>query len=197
MAHALRTDVVEGRHQIGHTMSPDRDVSLEAAPAGLSPAEMRGVQNGAIALRRPQILGLVALWMVSLVLDVGCNDQGAVTNDGGGPRSQMIDCHGSCPGSFFDVVVPADREDDVASVISVGPCRWLSVTGAAPGVYVFSVTDDGVCKVTVSFRSGAPDFVGSVTVAPNAGPCCIGQPAAQIERIDVPDLGAADASSGN
>ena len=87
--------------------------------------------------------------------------------------------------------------DDVASVTPTGPCASESVSGSALGVYFFSVTGDGVCQVTISFRSGAPDFVASVNVIPNAGPCCVGQPMAEKGSISVPELGSVDASSGN
>jgi hypothetical protein len=107
------------------------------------------------------------------------------------------DCPFDCPISDFVVDVPADRVSDVASVTSAGPCVSESVTGAAQGLYFFSVRDDGVCQVTVSFRSGAPDFVGNVTIAPSPGPCCTGQPVAQSRDIFVPELGPVDASSGN
>jgi hypothetical protein len=109
------------------------------------------------------------------------------------------ECPYSCPGSSgFVVIVPADRANDVASVTSTGPCSSYSVSGSAPGLYFFGVTDDGVCQVTVSFRSGAPNFVGSVNIAPNAGPCCVGQATVQgDESIAVPELGPKDASSGN
>jgi hypothetical protein len=107
------------------------------------------------------------------------------------------DCRHSCPISSFVVDVPADRVDDVASVTPAGPCVSESVTGAAPGLHFFSVRDDGVCQITVSFRSGAPDFVGSVSIAPYPGPCCVGQPMAQSQSIDVPEVGSVDGSSGN
>ncbi len=107
------------------------------------------------------------------------------------------DCRHSCPVSDFAVNVPGDRVGDVASVTSAGPCGSQTVTGAAPGLYFFSVTDVGVCQVTVSFRSGAPDFVGSVSIAPYPGPCCVGQATAQSPTIDVPEVASVDASSGN
>lgn len=139
---------------------------------------------GAMSPRRRWIHALGALFVASLVITSGCSDSAA-------------DCHHSCPISTFVVDVPADRLDDVASVTAAGPCISQSVTGSAPGIYFFSATGDGVCHVTVSFHSGAPDFMGSVTIAPNAGPCCVGQPTAQSESISVPELGSADASSGN
>ncbi len=115
------------------------------------------------------------------VLAVGCGD-------GGG----SADCHHSCPIDDFAVFVPADRVDDVASVTSEGPCTSESVTGSAPGIYFFSVTATGVCRVTIAFLSGAPDFVGSMSIVPNAGPCCVGQATAQSGSIAVPELGQAD-----
>jgi|SRR3954470_20678272 hypothetical protein len=129
---------------------------------------------------RHWISGLVALPIASL-LAVGCG----------------ADCHHSCPISNFAVDVPADRVDDVASVTPTGPCRSESVTGSAPGIYFVSVTGNGTCQIAVSFRSGAPDFVASVSIVPNPGPCCVGQPAAQQGIISVPDLGSVDASSGD
>jgi hypothetical protein len=110
------------------------------------------------------------------------------------------DCHHSCTVEMFAVDVPADRVADVASV-SVspeGPCRdgGFPITGAAPGIYYFSVTDVGVCRVTVSFSSGAPDFTASVLIVPNCGPCCLGRPIPQDPLIMVPELEPADASPG-
>ena len=127
------------------------------------------------------IRGLVALALASLFLAVGC-----------GP-----DCNHSCPISSFAVDVPADRVDDVASVTPMGQCTADPFSGSAPGIYFFTVTGNGVCQITVSFKSGAPDFVASVSIVPSAGPCCKGQPAAQTGSISVPELGAVDASSGN
>jgi hypothetical protein len=134
---------------------------------------------------RGRSFGLVALPIASLFLAIGCSD------------SVDADCHHSCPISGFAVVVPADRVDDVASVTPGGPCNSQSVTGSAPGVYFFSVTEDGVCQITVSFRSGAPDFVASLGIVPNAGPCCVGQPTAQGGDISVPELGSMGGSSGD
>jgi len=129
---------------------------------------------------------LVALSIASLFLAVGCSSDGA-----------GADCHHSCPISGFAVDVPADRVDDVASITPGGPCNSESVTGSAPGVYFFSVTGDGVCQITASFRSGAPDFVTTVNIVPNAGPCCVGQPTAQRGNISVPELGSTGGSSGS
>jgi hypothetical protein len=120
--------------------------------------------------------------LASLPLVVGCsNGVGA-------------DCHHSCPIDGFVVEVPADRVEDVSSVTPAGPCGPQSVEGSAPGYYFFSVTGDGVCQIVVSFRSGAPNFVASVNIVPNAGPCCVGQPTAQQGSISVPELGSLDAS---
>ena len=139
---------------------------------------------GAMTRTRHGISGFFVQPIVSLFLALGCSG-GAGT-----------DCHHSCPISSFAVDVPTDRVDDVASVTPTGPCGPESVTGSASGVYFFSVTGDGVCQVTISFRSGAPDFVASVNVVPNAGPCCVGQPTADKGSISVPE-GSVDASSGN
>ena len=136
---------------------------------------------GAMTSSHHWISKLAALAIASLFLAVGC-----------GP-----DCNHSCPISRFAVDVPADRVDDVASVIPTGPCGSESVTGSAPGIYFFTVTGNGVCQITVSFRSGAPDFVASVSIGPSAGPCCKGQSVAQTGTISVPELGSVDASSGN
>jgi hypothetical protein len=138
----------------------------------------------AAMIRSHWISGLLVLPIISLFLAPGCSGAG-------------VDCHHSCPISSFAVDVPSDRVDDVASVTPTGACRSESVTGSTPGVYFFSVTGDGVCQVTISFRSGAPDFVASVNVIPNAGPCCVGQPTAEKQSISVPGLGSVDASSGN
>jgi hypothetical protein len=140
---------------------------------------------GTIMCGRYGISGLFVQPIVSLFLALGCS-VGVGT-----------DCHHSCPISSFAVEVPTDRVDDVASVTPIGPCGPESVTRAAPGVYFFGVTGDGVCQVTISFRNGAPDFVASVNVVPNAGPCCVGQPTVEKGSISVPEAGSVDASSGN
>ena len=134
---------------------------------------------------RHQSSGLVAFPIACLFLAVGCSDGAA------------DDCRHSCPVSSFAVDVPADRVGDVASVTPAGPCNSQSVTGSASGVYFFSVFGDGVCQITVSFRSGAPDFVASVDIVPNAGPCCVGQPTAQKRAISVPELASSGGASGN
>jgi hypothetical protein len=107
-------------------------------------------------------------------------------------------CAHSCPVSTVAVNVPADRVSDVDSVTSAGPCQSAdSVDGFRPGLYFFSPTGDGVCQITVLFRSGAPNFVGSVGIAPNPGPCCVGQATFQNADINVPEVGSVDSSSGN
>jgi hypothetical protein len=156
------------------------------------PSETSGIRDR-IALARPWRYDAQSRWIsrlfilpiTSLFLALGCSD-------GAG-----ADCHHSCPISTFALDVPADRVDDVASVTPTGPCASESVSGSALGVYFFRVTGDGVCQVTISFRSGAPDFVASVNVIPNAGPCCVGQPTAEKGSISVPELGSVDASPGN
>lgn len=128
--------------------------------------------------------GLVVLPIASLFLAVACSD-------GAG-----ADCHHSCPIGGFAVDVPADRVDDVASITPAGPCKSQSVTGSGRDVYFFNVTGDGVCQITVSFRSGAPDFIASIDIVPNAGPCCVGQPTPQKGSISVPELGSTGGSPG-
>jgi hypothetical protein len=140
---------------------------------------------GGMTRRRQWISGLFGLATGGLFLALGCGD------------GTGTDCHHSCPISSFVVEVPADRVDDVASVTPTGPCRSESVTGSAPGVYFVSVTGDGICQVAIAFRSGAPDFVASINIVPNAGPCCVGQPTAEKGSVSVPELGSTSASPGN
>lgn len=130
---------------------------------------------GTMMPSRHWVTGVVAFLIASLFFSVGCGED--------------ANCNHSCPISGFAVIVPADRVGDVASVTPTGPCMSYSVAGSQPGVYFFSVTGDGVCQITVSFRSGAADFVASVNIVPNAGPCCVGQPTAEKGTISVPELG--------
>ena len=171
-------------------MSGNMDLTLEASRASLYFRKRREFEMappllhvGTMMPSRHWVTALVAFLIVSLFLVVGC--------------SEGANCNHSCPISDFAVIVPTDRIDDVASITPTGPCTSESATGFAPGVYFFYVTGDGVCPITVSFRSGAPDFVASVSIVPNAGPCCVGQPTAEKGNISVPDLGSLDASSGN
>jgi hypothetical protein len=173
-----------------NTMRRDTDVTLKATRTPSLGRKTRGVgwhgpcsTFGVMTPSRHRLLGLVALAITSLSFAIGC--------------TSSADCHHSCPISSFALDVPADRVDDVASVTPTGPCTPESVTGSAPGLYFFSVTGNGVCQIMVSFQSGAPDFVASVSIVPNPGPCCVGQPTAQETDISVPELGTVDASSGN
>jgi hypothetical protein len=101
------------------------------------------------------------------------------------------DCHHSCPIDIFSVDV--ENASDVAAVSATGPCAPQTVTGSQPGIYFFSPTGLGVCHLTVSFRSGAPDFVSDVKITPNPGPCCVNQAVAETSEVYVPDLGPIDA----
>ena len=103
------------------------------------------------------------------------------------------DCHHSCPVGSFTVTVPEDRLSDVASVEVTGPCSPQTVSGGVPQVFFFSVTDEGVCQVTVSFRSGAPDFVKNVLIAKRKEECCLNAAYAQGD-VTVPEIGPIDAS---
>jgi hypothetical protein len=52
-----------------------------------------------------------------------------------------------------------------------------------------------VCHVTVSFASGAPEFVTDVPlVKPKAG-CCLTVAYAQVNDVIVPEIGPIDASA--
>ena len=67
-------------------------------------------------------------------------------------------CHHACPIGSFAVTVPEDRSSDVASIEVTGPCTPEKGIGNHPQVYFFTVTGEGVCQVTASFRSGARNF---------------------------------------
>lgn len=130
----------------------------------------------------------LAVSIASLV--VGCAGNGT-------DNSNNVQCPRTCPPSVFSADVPADRAADVASVTSAGPCASVSVAGAAPGFYFFRTTGEGLCQVTISFKSGAPAFVGSMNIVPSSGPCCLGEPTAVSAGISVPELGGLDGSTGN
>src|SRR5437899_12642507 len=83
------------------------------------------------------------------------------------------DCNHSCPIGSFAVTVPVDRLSDVASVEVTGPCSPdNTVSGFPPQVFFFRVSGEGVCQVTVSFRSGVPDLVKDVPLAKARGGGC-------------------------
>jgi hypothetical protein len=76
-----------------------------------------------------------------------------------------------------------------------GPCSSKPDNGSEPQVFFISVLEEGVCHVTVSFRSGAPDFVSDVQLAkPKGSGCCLTLAYAQDDVI-VPELGPMDASA--
>jgi hypothetical protein len=105
------------------------------------------------------------------------------------------DCNHSCPLGSFAVDVPEDRLNDVASVEGTGPCSPETASGGAPQVFFFGVTGEGVCQVTVSFRSGAPDFVKNVLLAKPKSGCCLNVAYAQDYDVSVPEIGPIDASA--
>lgn len=102
-------------------------------------------------------------------------------------------CAHFCARASFGVVVPEDRAGDVAAMTATGPCEPTRLLPSQPGVYSFDVEGAGVCRITVSFKSGAPDFVGNMKLLPNSGPCCPTVPSAETTFIAVPEL--ADAST--
>ena len=106
-------------------------------------------------------------------------------------------CRFSCPLGDFLVVVPTDRVSDVTGVTPSGPCRPELVTGFPAGEYFIQVDGIGVCHVTVSFRSGAPDFVTDVKMNPGPGPCCAGEATPETSMVAVPESGPADAATDN
>jgi hypothetical protein len=127
------------------------------------------------------------------------------SSDGGGTGTQTPDaaggtddCHHSCPVSFFVVVLPKDRTSDVAAVTPTGPCASGGpVVGSQGGEYDVTASGVGVCHLTVSFLSGAPDFVTDVNLTQNPGPCCLNQPVPVPYAVDVPESGSADAAADN
>jgi hypothetical protein len=68
------------------------------------------------------------------------------------------------------------------------------VTGSPPQVFFFGVTGEGVCHITVSFRSGAPDFVSDVPLAKPKSGCCLTVAYAQEDDVIVPESRPIDAS---
>ena len=103
------------------------------------------------------------------------------------------DCQHSCPVGSFAVIVPEDRLSDVVSVEVSGPCSRQ--TFADPQKFYFSVSDEGVCHVTVSFRS-SPDFVSHVQLAKSNTGCC-SNVAHAAGNVTVPENSTIDASVDN
>lgn len=95
------------------------------------------------------------------------------------------DCNEQCSGHRdFEVAVPASRADDVASVRTMGPCDPPSKI--SPVLYEVGTSGLGVCRITVSFRSGAPDFVGEMQTTATTGCCCQGKPTPASFIVNVP-----------
>ena len=105
------------------------------------------------------------------------------------------DCHHSCPLGSFVVTVPQDRLNDVASVQATGPCAQETVTGSAPQFFYFGVNGEGVCRITVSFRSGVPDFVKDVQSAKPHEGCCPNVAYPQEGNVTVPESVRVDGSA--
>jgi hypothetical protein len=93
---------------------------------------------------------------------------------------------------WFTLVIPGDRLNDVASIVPIGPCEGPTKFSASDpaGQYIFRVRDVGICHVTVSFLSGAPDFVSDVQIG-YLSMCCH-TPAAQTSVVYVPEIGSVD-----
>jgi hypothetical protein len=85
----------------------------------------------------------------------------------------------------FSVVVPPDRQGDVASVVTTGQCG--DAESVAPdGVFFVRVLGEGTCHVTVTFRSGAPTFQADVPIVTSKTGCCPGELGAQ-GPVNVPE----------
>ena len=78
--------------------------------------------------------------------------------------------------------------------MAAGPCGPEMVTGSAPNIFFFYVDSEGICQITVSFRSGAPAFVSDVPLAKPKDGCCLSVAYAQGD-VTVPELAEMDASS--
>ena len=108
-------------------------------------------------------------------------------------------CRHSCPLGYLDVPIPADRLSDLASIVGMGTCDQMfselsAAAGFPPGHYTTVVHGAGSCHVTVSFLSGAPDFVGDVQTE-FGSPCCTTVAYAQPSFLSVPEIGAGDAGT--
>jgi hypothetical protein len=86
------------------------------------------------------------------------------------------------------VDIPQDHLKDVAAIAFTGPCEQVQ-----RGQY--RLTGAGVCRITVSFLSGAPDYVTDVKITSNPGPCCAGQLIADPSFVDVPESAPTDAAT--
>lgn len=89
-----------------------------------------------------------------------------------------------CTGSAFLIEVPLQRTADVASVTQSGPgcpsseTPYCADSQSPCGIYgtraaSLQTLQQGLCTVTVRFRSGAPPFVATTTFAPQPG-CTVG-----------------------
>ena len=66
--------------------------------------------------------------------------------------------------------------------------------GLPPGQFGTVIHGEGTCHVTVSFVSGAPDFVSDVQTKFGC-PCCTSVAYPNPDFIDVPEIGAGDAGA--
>jgi hypothetical protein len=124
-------------------------------------------------------------------------DSGGVVADGGG-RIDGAHCLTTCPVPFVTVMVPADRLNDVASIVGTAPCDHAAATlpGESPDLFFIPILGgEGTCHLTVSFSSGAPAFAADVKVA-FSNPCCPTQSTPQPGVIFVPEIGSVDGGTG-
>lgn len=106
------------------------------------------------------------------------------------------DIRHSCPVSRFALTVPKDRVTDVASVTPTGPCGDdVAVFPMSPEFLYFLAQGVGVCRVTVTFTSGEPDFVAEVKITDNPGPDCPGKPTFETTIVAVPESDSKDAGN--
>jgi hypothetical protein len=152
-----------------------------------------GVHGGYGHARVRQVMRLTFLcWTLLLAANASC---GGESNPCGPPHSCAA---GELPVSIdvppTTTYVGSTNVTDVAVVAVSGPCEVGGFQGNVP--YVGS-TGLGVCRITVSFRSGAPDFVTDVTMKANPGPCCHGALTWGPYFVQVPDSQPADAATDN
>jgi hypothetical protein len=99
----------------------------------------------------------------------------------------------NCPNDAFGVTVPADRAGDVKSVTATGVCLVSSFDSSN---ILIGVSGSGSCHITVTFKSGAPEFDANVQIEPATDACACRQVPSSPVVIPELDGGGSIADGG-
>ena len=93
-----------------------------------------------------------------------CGSSGDLRGGGGGEPTVC-----NCPSGVFSISVPADRVNDVESVSATGACSHASSSNGDE--YYLSEDSVGTCHISVTFKSGAPEFEADVPLTRGTYEC--------------------------